>query len=93
MKKVALIVFAVLGTLVVLGYAADYAIFRLRIARNSAYGRVLVRQYYAIQEKNNRTEYVFGSTQEQTCVNALFGHQGLHPCWYLRRHPEQQVTI
>jgi hypothetical protein len=93
MKKIAGLSLAAVGILLVLVYAGDYAVLRIRIARNTAYGSVTVRQYYAIQEKNNRTEYVFGSTQDQTCVNSLFGHQGLLPCWYLRRHPEQQVQI
>ena len=93
MKKIAGLSLAAVGILLALVYAADYAVLRIRIARNDGYSGVRVRQYYAIQEKNNRTEYVFGSTQEQPCVNSLFGHQGLLPCWYLRRHPEQQVRI
>lgn len=93
MKKTAGIAVLVLVLLLVLLYGADYGILRVRIARNSGYDTVTVRQYYAINEKNNRTEYVFGSTQEQPCVNSLFGHEGLQPCWYLRRHSEQQVQI
>jgi len=93
MKKIAGIAVLGLVLLVVVLYGSDYGILRLRIARNSGYDTVTVRQYYAINEKNNRTEYVFGSTQEQPCVNSLFGHEGLQPCWYLRRHPEQQVKI
>jgi hypothetical protein len=84
---------AVICLLVALIYAGDYLVLRVRIARSSGYDTVTVRQYYAINEKNNRTEYVFGSTQDQSCVNSLFGHQGLQPCWYLRRHPEQQTQI
>jgi hypothetical protein len=83
----------VLGALLLMTYAGDYLVLRIRIARNSGYDSVTVRQYYAINEKNNRTEYVFGSTQDQPCVNSLFGHQGLQTCWYLRRHPEQQIKI
>ena len=82
-----------LVALFVVLYAGDYGILRIRIARNSGYDTVTVHQYYAINEKNNRTEYVFGSDQHQPCVNSLFSHQGLQPCWYLRRHPEQQINI
>ena len=93
MRKIGGIAFlALLGLFVVL-YAGDYGILRIRIARNSGYDTVTVHQYYAINEKNNRTEYVFGSDQNQPCVNSLFSHQGLPPCWYLRRHPEQQIEI
>jgi hypothetical protein len=93
MKKIARIAVLVVVPLLVLLYGADYGILRVRIAGNSGYDNVPVRQYYAINEKNNRTEYVFGSTQEQPCVKSLFSHQGLQPCWYLRRHAEQEVKI
>ena len=93
MKKIVGLSLAALGFVLVLVYAGDYAVLRIRVARNAGYGSVRIRQYYAIQEKNSRTEYVFGSTQDQSCVNSLFGHQGLRPCWYLRRYPEQQIQI
>jgi hypothetical protein len=93
MKKIAGIALLTLVGLFAFLFAGDYGILRIRIAQNSGYDTVTVRQYYAINEKNNRTEYVFGSTQDQPCVNSLFSHQGLQPCWYLRRHPEQKVTI
>ena len=89
----AAIVLLIVVALFVVVYAGDYGILRIRIARNSGYDAVEVRQYYAITEKNNRTEYVFGSTVNQPCVNSLFSHQGVQPCWYLRRHPEQQIKI
>ena len=93
MKKIAGISLIAAGLLLALIYVGDYAALRLRIRRNTAYGTVTVRVYYAVQEKNGRTEYVFGSMQDQSCVNSLFGHEGQRPCWYLRRHPEQQVEI
>jgi hypothetical protein len=93
MTKMAGIALLALGLLFALLYAGDYVVLRVRIARGAGYATVNVRQYYAINEKNNRTEYVYGSTQDQPCVNSLFSHQGLQACWYLRRHPEQQVKI
>ena len=93
MKKIFGRALLILVVLFLLLYAGDYGILRLRIARNAGYDTVTVRQYYAINEKNNRTEYVFGSTVDQSCVSSLFGHQGYQPCWYLRRHPEQQIKI
>jgi len=93
MKKIAGISLIAVGLLLALIYVGDYAALRLRIRRNTAYGAVTVRIYYAIQEKNGRTEYVFGSMQDQSCVNSLFGHELQRPCWYLRRYPEQKVEI
>lgn len=94
MKKVLGISALVIVALAALIYTADYAVLRVRIARNlTPYGTETVRQYYAISEKNQRTEYVYGSTQQQPCVNSLFGHLGMSPCWYLRRHPDQEIHI
>jgi len=92
-KKISRYSLLALVLLLVIAYLGDYLILRIRIARGSGYGEVTVRQYYAINEKNSRTEYVYGSTEDQVCVNSIFGHQGLLPCWYLRRHPDQQVKI
>lgn len=71
-------------------YAGDAVMFRIRSAPN---GSVTVRVYYAIQQKNNRTEYMYKDTEQQTCVRSLFPHSGVTPCWYLRRHADQAVGI
>lgn len=93
MKRIVAFAAAALVAMLVLAYAVDYLLLRYRMTRNSAYGTVTVRQYYAIQEKNQRTEYVNGAPQDEPCVNSLFPHQGITPCWYLRRHPERQVQV
>jgi hypothetical protein len=92
-KKILIGTMTVAVVLLAAVYCGDWILLRIRITRSSGYGSVTVRQYYAINEKNSRTEYVYGSTEDQTCVNSLFGHQGLLPCWYLRRHPDHQVKI
>jgi len=75
-------------------FGADYAVFRLRVAANrNAYGSVVVRHYYAVLQKNGKTEFLFDAPQPWPCVNALFPHGGSLPCWYLRRHPEQRTDI
>ena len=69
-------------------------LLRYRVAANrNALGSVAVRSYYAVQEKNNRTEYIFNDAGEQTCVHSLFAHLGYAPCWYLSRHPEKKIAI
>lgn len=94
MKKIVLRGLAGIAAAVLIVYAADYAVLRYRILRKvSPYDTVTVRYYYQVQEKGNRTEYAFASAQPQNCVNSLFPHQGLAPCWYLRRHAEQPIKI
>lgn len=84
----------VLASLVVLAYGVDYLVFRYRVASNQQpFGSVTVRAYYAVGQKNGKTEYLFDPPQPQTCVHALFSHAGYAPCWHLSRHPEQRTDI
>ncbi len=77
-----------------LAFGVDYGVFRIRVAAKWApYDSVIVRHYYAVTLKNGKTEFIFDPPASQTCVNALFPHAGLLPCWYLRRHPEQRTDI
>lgn len=76
-----------------LAFVLDYAIFRLRVADNwNPYGSVIVTHYDAIPQKSGKTQLIFDPPAAQTCVNSLFPHDGSLPCWYLRRHSEQQTS-
>jgi len=75
-------------------YATDYLIWRYKLATgHSPYGIVMVQFYYAIQEKNGKTEYDYQPPQPDRCVNALLPHAGYSPCWYERKHPEKEIRI
>jgi hypothetical protein len=83
----------VLGT-AILSFGVDYAVFRIRVASNrNPYGSVVVSHYYAVLQKNGKTQFIFDPPQAETCVNALFPHAGSPPCWYLSRHPEHRTNI
>jgi hypothetical protein len=78
----------------IFAFATDLCVFRYRVFRHSnPFGSVTVQVYYAIQEKNSRTEYIYKSTDQQTCANSLFPHSGFQPCWYARRHTEKSVPV
>jgi len=88
------------GTVVValgtaaLAFGVDFGLFRLRVAANrDPYGSVVVRHSYAVLQKNGKTQFIFDPPAPETCVNALFPHAGMQPCWYLRRYPEQRTNI
>ena len=86
-------VVGVLGT-AILTFGVDFGLFRLRVASHrEAYGSVVVRRTYAVQQKNGKTQFIFNPPTPETCVNALFPHSGMQPCWYLNRHPEQRTDI
>jgi hypothetical protein len=75
-------------------YCVDFVVFRARVAtKRDAYGSVLVSHYYAVMQKNGKTQFIFDPPQAENCANALFPHGGFSPCWYLRRHPEQRTDI
>jgi hypothetical protein len=44
-------------------------------------------------QKNGKTQFIFDPPGPESCVNALFPHSGMQPCWYLRRNPEQRTNI
>ncbi|HZR31434.1 MAG TPA: hypothetical protein VFA76_06240 [Terriglobales bacterium] len=90
MKRIMAVVMLVAATL----YIGDYLIVRSRIAMNRrAFGSVSVEPYYAIHQKNGKTEYVFKEPEKQICVRSLFPHFGYGPCWYIARHSEKRTDI
>ena len=94
MKKVVGRSLAAIIVLAFLVYASDYAVLRYRVATNrNAYGTVTVQFYYAIQQKNGKTEYDFQPSKPEICVNSLFAHSGYPPCWYERKHAEKAIPI
>jgi hypothetical protein len=74
-----------------LAYAIDFAQARLRLAGGGSLGSVTVNRYSVIHEKNNRMEFNYVGSDQQTCLRSLFPHFGYTPCWYARRHTEQQI--
>lgn len=75
-------------------YAIDYVVLRVRIATNhNAFGTVSVRPYYAVPQKDHKTEFLFDDPQDETCVHSLFPHAGDTPCWYLSRHREKRIDL
>ncbi len=76
--------------LLVLTYTGDVLALRLR---HDPYSTVTVQHYYVIGEKNNKYEMQYDRDIDQPCANSLFPHSGYPPCWYLRRHKEQQTKI
>jgi hypothetical protein len=83
---------AVLLFLVV--YAGDYLSLRYKIPKGrDPFSSVTIQPYYAIHEKNGRTEYDFAPPQSQVCVRSLFPHFGYNPCWFMSRHTEKRIDI
>jgi hypothetical protein len=90
LKRIALMV----AGLLTLVYAGDYASVRIPIPKGrAAYGTVTVRPYYDVGLKSGKSEFYFLDPQPQTCVNSLFPHMGFNPCWYVRKHAQQRISM
>jgi hypothetical protein len=82
------------GAAFALVYGADYCIFRVRQATNrQPFDSVTVTRYYAVPQKNGKTELLFDPPAPQTCAHSLFAQAGHAPCWYLKRHMEQRIDM
>jgi len=94
MKRVItrLILFAAVSVCVL--YAGDYLLLRYRIAaKREPFGTVKIQTYYAVPQKDKKTEFYFLDPQMQECVHSLFPHTGDSPCWYLNRHARQRIDM
>jgi hypothetical protein len=75
-------------------YVIDYLVLRIRVATNhQPFGTITVHPYYAVPRKDQKTEFMMGDPADQQCVNSLLPHMGDSPCWYLSRHPDQQIDM
>jgi hypothetical protein len=87
-RKLILLVMA-LGIL----YLGDCLSLRLRIPARDIFGSVTVHTYYSVKLKSGKTEYDYAGDHNVTCANSLFPQFGTRPCWYARRHTDEQITI
>jgi hypothetical protein len=71
-------------------YGGDWAVFRLRGAPQS---KVTVNRYVSIPLKGRKTEIDYLGTLDVPCAVALFSQGGQSPCWRLRRHTNQGITM
>ena len=70
-------------------WVSDWAVFRARATRGTAFDSVQVEEYLSTALKGNKQEYDYMGTATVTCVRALFPHGGAPACWWLRRHTTQ----
>ncbi len=90
--KRALLIFALLLAAI---YAGDFLSARFGFPGNRAiYDSVMVTRTLQVPTKDTKKdEFFFPAPEAQTCVNALFPHFGVQPCWYLKRHAAQHVQM
>jgi hypothetical protein len=75
-------------------YVGDYLSARFGFPGNRPiFGTVTVSRTYSVMQKNKKSEFYFLPPADQSCVNALFPHFGVQPCWYLNRHKTVEVDM
>lgn len=82
----------VLLLLLIALYSVDYLILRYRISSNSGLDSVLVKRMLVVHLKGNKIEYTPLDSIQEVCSRSIFPQLGHTPCWYLRRHPREDVT-
>lgn len=94
MKRAIAYILAAVIALALVMFLGDLAWLEVRTGRHqNVYDTVTVEVVDQIPQKGNKAEYVPEPPQPQTCVRSLFPHSGNEPCWYLRRHTQQQVNF
>jgi hypothetical protein len=94
LKNIILRIVGVATLLLCVVYAGDYLSVRYKIPKGrDPFSTVTIQPYYAIHEKNGKTEYDFAQPENQACVRSLFPHFGYSPCWYLKRHTDKRIDI
>ena len=84
----------ILVVLTVIYYVGEFISVKYRIpASREPLGTVQVTKLYAVLQKDGKTEYEAGEPETQTCVNSIFPHLGYSPCWYVKRHKTEQISL
>jgi hypothetical protein len=75
-------------------YAGDFVWFEYRM-RNATPQDPLETMtfYYATDVKGGKVEIFYDQPQTQTCVHALFPHQGYTPCWRFNRSGIKRISL
>jgi hypothetical protein len=75
---------------VLLVYVGDAVVLRMRMP--AGLDSIPVHPYYAIPQKDGKTEFVLADPDTRTCARSLFPQLGYSPCWYVRRHLQVQIN-
>ena len=73
----------------VLLYAGDWTVMRIRLSHGTAFRTVQVNQFLASQLKGNKVEYDWAGTVDEQCSRSVFPQAGSPACWWLERHKTQ----
>jgi hypothetical protein len=93
MKQVLVRVFFGLAFLFFGVYAVDYLSVRFKIPNRDQFGTVTVQTFLAVPQKDGKTEFIMGDTQDVQCVHSLFPHFDCLPCWYEAKKTSKRIDM
>jgi hypothetical protein len=76
----------VLVALLMVSYAVDWVVLRVRLSHGTAYRIIKVNQFLASPLKGSKVEYDWMGTVDQQCSRSLYPQNGDPACWWLERH-------
>jgi hypothetical protein len=63
------------------------------VARKQPLGSVKVQPYYAVPQKDGKTEFILLDPEVDTCVQSLLPHLGQPPCWQLNKKKQKRIDM
>ena len=69
-----------------LAFAADWVVWRVRLAHDVGTSTVQVTRMVVAPLKGNREEYYMDGTEDLPCSRSIFPQGGSQACWWLERH-------
>jgi len=87
MQKIAGRVALALLIAVLVVFAVDWGVWRVRVARGGGMGSVQVSYFQVATLKDGGAQYYADGAGPVRCSQSIFPQGGANPCWYVVQHP------
>jgi hypothetical protein len=91
MKRLVRRIVLAVAAVLLLFYLGDYAFLRARLP--GAMETVTVQPFYAVPQKDGKTEFMMLDPEDDPCVDSILPHMGDPPCWYLKKHTQKRIDM
>ncbi len=78
----------IIALVAAVAYPADWAVWRVRLARGGGMGQVEVSLFTVAELKGGKEDYYPNGTIVLGCTESLYPQGGFNPCWWQQRHRE-----
>ena len=74
-------------------YLLDTVSWWAGVPSRPEFGSYTIRKYYYINENFGKYSIESAGTYQEKCVNSLLPHANLKTCWWLARHPRNEIHV